>query len=117
MAQVPFDFVQNELSHHGIVHNSKGFFYVDVDDAYIHRLIPFIEEDGTVIHFTPKKCKIVYPMRNGIDAAYFIVVETPELDQIRENMDCQNGNVNYLFLKEGAWREPNKLRLNRESGN
>lgn len=115
------DFVQTQLPHHGIIKHSKGFVFVDVDDAYIHQLIPFIqeegfveppyfgnadlvgahitiiypeevkaygieaiEEEGEVIHFTPKKCKIVYHKRNGMEAAYFIIVEAPELDQIRE---------------------------------
>ncbi|MGD0665506.1 MAG: hypothetical protein ABSA17_07285 [Rhabdochlamydiaceae bacterium] len=43
-----------------------------------------IEERGKVISFIPKECKVVHPpMWKGIDEVYLLVVEAPELEQIR----------------------------------
>jgi hypothetical protein len=39
---------QNALPHEGIVKKSAGFVYVDLDDAYIHSLIPFIQKEGFI---------------------------------------------------------------------
>lgn len=40
-------YVEKQLPHWGILQmTSKGFIYVDVDDAYIHSLISFIAADG-----------------------------------------------------------------------
>ena len=40
-------YVEEQLPHWGVLQmTSKGFIYVDVDDAYIHSLIPFIADDG-----------------------------------------------------------------------
>ena len=39
-------YVDNHLSHSGILKSSDGFLYVDIDDAYIHKLISFIHEEG-----------------------------------------------------------------------
>lgn len=113
--------IENNLPHVGILKNSDGFVYVDVDDGYIHNLITWIQQDGfeeppyfgaglvgahiTVIYpdeikkygltditecgeqisFVPKDCQIVYPPRGKeIDEVYFVVVESPQLDQIRK---------------------------------
>lgn len=44
-----------------------------------------MEECGEVISFVPKKCQVVHPPRwKEIDEVYFIVVDAPQLDQIRE---------------------------------
>lgn len=112
--------VEESLPQHGILKNSEGFLYVDLDDQYVHKLIPFIECDGfqeppyfgdglvgahiTVIYpqemeeygirqieecgetisFCPQRCQVVHPSRmKGVDEVYFIVVEAPELDEIR----------------------------------
>lgn len=34
------------MPHSGVLKESAGLVYVDLDDAYIHRLITFIQEDG-----------------------------------------------------------------------
>ena len=39
-------YVQDHLPKSGVLKLSEGFLYVDVDDAYIHKLISFIEEQG-----------------------------------------------------------------------
>lgn len=112
---------QTELPHMGILMNSGGFVYVNVDDEYIHHLVKFIEkegfeeppyfgkdlvgahitvmypreikeygieeiyETGTPISFQLKECQIVHPPNwKEIDKVYFITVEAPELDRIRE---------------------------------
>ena len=110
--------VDAELACSGVLKSTGGFVYVDVEDAYVHRLISLIQEEGFVeppyfgsglvgahisviypdemnqreieecdkmIQFTPITCEIVHPLKwNGIDEVYFIVVEAPELDQVRE---------------------------------
>lgn len=44
-----------------------------------------MKEYGSTISFVPTKCQVVHPPRwEGIDEVYFIVVEAPELDKIRE---------------------------------
>lgn len=40
-------YVQENLPHHGILRKTdSNFVYVKVDDAYIHKLVQFIENDG-----------------------------------------------------------------------
>lgn len=111
-----------ELPNWGVLKNSEGFIYVDLDDSYVHKLVTFIQKDGfeeppyfgspnlvgahitviypdevekygindiqecgKTIHFTPKDCKIVRPPNwEEIDEVYFIVIDAPELDEIRE---------------------------------
>lgn len=44
-----------------------------------------MKECGEVIFFTPQKCQVVHPPRwKEIDEVYFIVVDAPQLDEIRE---------------------------------
>lgn len=43
-----------------------------------------ILEQGQTISFTIKDCIIVRPFWSGVDSLYCIVVDAPELDQIRE---------------------------------
>jgi len=116
------EYVDSNLPHYGVLKNSGGFIYVDVDDEYIHHLVSFIQdagfeeppyfgreglvgahisviyhdemtkfmideiqECGQVISFTPKSCDVVHPPKwSEIDEVYFIVVDAPQLDQIRE---------------------------------
>ena len=48
-------------------------------------IVEDIQECGETISFTPKRCEVVNPpIWQGIDEVYFIVVEAPELDRIRE---------------------------------
>ncbi len=43
-----------------------------------------MEEDGEVIFFTPKTCQVAHPPSwKGIEEVYFIVVDAPQLDEIR----------------------------------
>lgn len=115
-------YIEQNLPHHGTLRNSSGFVYVDLDDDYIHKLIPFIQQDGfqeppyfgnadlvgahisvmdseeTVkygiqeiqeygeeISFFPQACQVVHPLKwKKMDEVYFIVVEAPQLDEIRE---------------------------------
>lgn len=109
------------LPESGILRNSDGFVYVDLDDAYIHQLVTFIEQEGfqeppyfgkdlvgahitviypneiekygietiqetgRTIHFVPNTCQAVRPPTwQAIDEVYFVVVDAPELDAIRE---------------------------------
>ena len=107
-----------ELSHVGVIRCLDGFVYVDVDDAYIHTLLPYLSEEGfemppyfgqvglvgghiTIIDageitccdiqecgqsvsFTPIEGMVVSPPSwKGIEKAYLIIVEAPELDEIR----------------------------------
>ena len=44
-----------------------------------------IQECGKMVYFTLKGCEVVHPQRwKGIDEVYFIAVDAPELDLIRE---------------------------------
>lgn len=44
-----------------------------------------MEDCGEVISFVPKKCQVVHPPRwKEIGEVYFIVVDAPQIDQIRE---------------------------------
>lgn len=44
-----------------------------------------IEECGTSIQFIPRSCQIVHPPRwEEIDEVYFIVVDVPQLDDLRK---------------------------------
>ncbi len=123
------EYVNKKLPHCGVLKMSKDFVYVDVDDAYIHKLIGFIEKEGfeeppyfenprlvgahisvmynnetkeygvtdieecgEVIFFTPKECKIVHPPNwKEVDEVYFIVVDAPELNRIREKYGLPKG--------------------------
>ncbi|MCF7852426.1 MAG: hypothetical protein K9M07_04195 [Simkaniaceae bacterium] len=116
------NYIQQNLPNCGVLKNSDGFVYVDVDDKYIHKLVTFIQKDGfekppyfgdsglvgahitviypgeikkygvgriqecgETIYFIPKECQIVHPPKwQKIDEVYFLVVEAPELDRIRE---------------------------------
>ncbi|HSX11384.1 MAG TPA: hypothetical protein VLF94_06700 [Chlamydiales bacterium] len=115
-------YIHDHLSCCGTLKNSSGFVYVDVDDGYIHELIPFIQEEGfeeppyfgrsdlvgahitviypeemkkyniqsikecgTSIQFTPRACQVVHPPRQKeTDGVYFIVVDAPQLDDLRK---------------------------------
>ncbi|HSW87395.1 MAG TPA: hypothetical protein VLG49_07865 [Rhabdochlamydiaceae bacterium] len=39
-------YIQSELPQCGILKNREGFVYVDLDDAYIHQLVTFIQDEG-----------------------------------------------------------------------
>ncbi len=44
-----------------------------------------MKECGEMVFFVPKKCQVVHPPRwKEIDEVYFIVVDAPQLDKIRE---------------------------------
>lgn len=115
-------YIHEELPQQGVLKSSDGFVYVDVDDAYIHKLIAFIQKDGfekppyfgstdlvgahisviyqdemkqygvgeieecgETIDFRATGCNIVHPHKwKDMDEVYFVVVEAPELDQIRK---------------------------------
>ena len=116
------DYSKIHLPQTGVLKTNGQFVYVDLDNDYIHKLVPLIEEEGfeeppyfgrpelvgahisviydeemgtyslppiqelgEVIHFQVKECKIVSPPKmKGVDQVYFITVEAPELDRIRE---------------------------------
>lgn len=40
------EYIQKSLPHCGVLKNSGGFVYVDLDDEYIHKLVTFIQKDG-----------------------------------------------------------------------
>ena len=40
------DYVEKKLPHCGVLKMTPTFVFVDLDDAYIHSLTPFIEQDG-----------------------------------------------------------------------
>lgn len=41
------EYAEDHLPAHGFLkQDEKGFVYVDIEDAYIHALIPFIKEEG-----------------------------------------------------------------------
>jgi hypothetical protein len=126
-------YVEAKLPHQGMLKNSDGFIYVDIDDDYIHKLISFIEKDGfeeppyfdgeglvgahiTVIYpndmkkyhvgeikelgqtirFTPKKCQVMHPPGwREMDEVYFIVVDAPELDRIRQKYGLPQKKYDY----------------------
>lgn len=39
-------YVKANLPQQGVLKKAGGFVYVDLDDAYIHKLAPFIEQEG-----------------------------------------------------------------------
>ncbi len=116
------NYIQTHLPNYGVLKESAGFVYVDVDDEFIHQLVTFIQEDGfeeppyfgnadligahitvmypdevknygigeiqeagEIIYFTPIECKVVHPPQwKEIDEVFFVVVEAPQLDQIRK---------------------------------
>ena len=122
--QKTLSYIENHLPKYGVLKSSENFIYVDLNDDYIHQIIPFIQEDGfetppyfenrnlvgahitigypyemikygireiylpeKVIHFIPKECQIVHPLKlHGINEIYLIVVESLELDQIRQEL-------------------------------
>ena len=44
-----------------------------------------VKECGDVISFVPQTCQVVHPPKwKEIDEVYFVVVEAPQLDQIRK---------------------------------
>lgn len=126
-------YIENHLPLCGILKKSGDFIYVDLDDEYVHKLIPFIEKDGfqappyfgssdlvgahiTVIYpgevqkykienfkecgekicFSLKACQIVHPPRwEGIDEIYLIVIDSPELDKIRQKYGLPEKEYNY----------------------
>lgn len=111
-----------QLPNWGILRNSEGFVYVELEDEFIHKLVEFIRQDGfeeppyfgksnlvgahatviypdemvqydideiqetgQIIFFEAKDCRIVKPPRwKEIEEVYFIVVDSPELDKMRE---------------------------------
>ncbi len=127
------NYIQKNLAHSGVLKNSNGFVYVDVDDAYIQELVTFIQKEGFVqppyfgspdlvgahisvifpdemkqygverveecgekIEFVPKECEVVHPPKwEGIDEVYFVVVEAPELDRIREKYGLPKRKYDY----------------------
>ncbi len=55
-----------------------------------------IEECGQKIDFVLKECRIVHPLRwQEIDEVFFIVVEAPQLDRIREKYGLPKPEFNY----------------------
>lgn len=40
------NYIEEHLPHQGILKDSNGFIYVDLDDEYVHKLITFIQQDG-----------------------------------------------------------------------
>lgn len=120
--QAILNYAENQLPHWGILKNSDGFIYVDLDDGYIHKLTPFIQQQGfeeppyfgspdlvgahisvvypdeltkygikeiselgEKIHFSLTGCNVVHPPNwEEIEEVYFIAVDAPELDEIRQ---------------------------------
>jgi hypothetical protein len=39
-------YAERQLPHYGVLREGEGFVYVDLDDAYIHKLISFIQNEG-----------------------------------------------------------------------
>lgn len=40
------NYIEEHLSHSGVLKNANGFVYVDLEDEYIHELVLFIRGDG-----------------------------------------------------------------------
>ncbi|MBS0629421.1 MAG: hypothetical protein JSS30_04250 [Verrucomicrobia bacterium] len=139
------NYIENHLQLSGVLKKSGTFVYVDVDDAYIHQLIPFIEHEGfeeppyfdkpysagahiSVIYsdenfsaeeieeygqeisFTLKECQIVHPPKWAeIEKVYFIVVEAPELDQLREKYGLTKREYPFHITIGVKPRTPSKI--------
>jgi hypothetical protein len=126
-------YAEQHLSHRGVLKNTSGFVYVDVEDDYIHKLLPFltkegfeeppyfgqtdlvgahisviyprevenyhieeIEECGEEIFFELRECQLAHPPNwKTIDQVYFITVEAPRLDQIREKYGLPKREHNF----------------------
>lgn len=43
------EYAQHHLPHCGVLKKTKNFIYVDITDAYIHQLLPLIEQDEFTI--------------------------------------------------------------------
>ena len=55
-----------------------------------------IDECGEFIEFTPIKCQVVHPPTwEEIDEVYFIVVEAPELNRIRDKYGLHNREYDF----------------------
>lgn len=55
-----------------------------------------IEEHGEKIYFSPKICQIVHPPQwEGIDEIFLVVVDSPELDKIRQKYGLPQKRYNF----------------------
>ena len=79
------EYAQQQLPLSGTLKNLNGFYYVDIDDGYIHQLIPFIQKEGfqTPPYFNDSDLigahiTVVYPHEINRDA----MIEISECGQI-----------------------------------
>lgn len=54
-----------------------------------------IEECGKLIDFTPQGCQVVHPPRLPVDQVYFITVDAPDLDALREKYGLPRRQYDY----------------------
>lgn len=93
-------YIQQELTQYGILKNSGGFIYIDIDDEYIHKLVTFIQQEG--FEEPP------YFGSADLVGAHITVVYPSEIKQygIGEIEEC--GEIIYFTPKECKIVKPQK---------
>lgn len=109
-ASLILEHIQQHLPRYGILKHLERFVYVDIDDAYIHTLISFLQEEGfesppyfgredligahiTVIYPDELTCDVSHIEEYG-DTIHFI----PEKCSIIQPSDWQGVDAIYLVL-------------------
>jgi hypothetical protein len=66
----------------------EGYHGAHISVIYTHEakkyLFDEIEEIGSTIYFQIKRCQKIDPLKDGIEALYLVIVESPILDKIRK---------------------------------
>jgi hypothetical protein len=82
----PFCFLEKNFTRDLISYSTVQFLG---GSAYPEEMTKYgvkeIKECGEMISFVPTRCQVVHPPRwKKVDEVYFVVVEAPQLDKIRE---------------------------------
>lgn len=96
------NYIEKNLPHSGILKNAEGFVYVDVDDAYIHKLIAFIENDG--FEEPP------YFGNSHLVGAHITVIYPEEMKKYNVPRIQESGDIIYFVPKECKVAHPPKWR-------
>ena len=86
------NYIQQNLSNCGVLKESDGFVYVDVDDRYIHNLVTFIQKDG--FEEPP------YFGELGLVGAHITVIYPDEIKKYGVDRIQECGEIIYFIPKE-----------------
>jgi len=100
-------YAEHKLQHCGVLKMTDRFVYVDLDDAYIHSLLPFIQEEG--FEEPP-----YFNIPNGA-GAHISVVYPEEMQKYKLNKIAECGKTIYFTLKTckvvhpSTWKEVDEV--------